>query len=170
MYKRQVWSKEQILDYFPRLKERMDVAADCLSGGEQQMVAVKRAMSGNVKLLLLDEPFEGLAPAVILELFKVFDLLRRHTSKQYRPEALAEGRDFIFHLRRNLRIGMAHDHTVGLQFAQLKGQYPLCGVGDGSRQFHEPLLASEEMKQDQRLPHAANDGQCHSTPLGEKRL
>ena len=75
-----VWSEEQILDCFPRLKERLDVAADYLSGGEQQMVAVARAMSGNVRLLLLDEPFEGLAPTVILELFKVFDLLRRHTS------------------------------------------------------------------------------------------
>ena len=73
-----VWNEEQILQYFPRLNERMDVAADYLSGGEQQMVAVARAMSGNVKLLLLDEPFEGLAPTVILELFKVFDQLRRH--------------------------------------------------------------------------------------------
>ncbi|WGD50027.1 branched-chain amino acid ABC transporter ATP-binding protein/permease [Bradyrhizobium sp. CB1650] len=75
-----VWNEEQILHYFPRLKERMNVAADYLSGGEQQMVAVARAMSGNVRLLLLDEPFEGLAPAVTLELFKVFDQLRRHMS------------------------------------------------------------------------------------------
>ncbi|MGH6711746.1 MAG: ATP-binding cassette domain-containing protein [Bradyrhizobium sp.] len=75
-----VWDEAQILQYFPRLRERMDIAADYLSGGEQQMVAVARAMSGNVKLLLLDEPFEGLAPTVILELFKVFDQLRRHTS------------------------------------------------------------------------------------------
>jgi len=75
-----VWDEEQILNYFPRLRDRMDVAADYLSGGEQQMVAVARAMSGNVKLLLLDEPFEGLAPTVILELFKVFDKLRQHIS------------------------------------------------------------------------------------------
>ncbi len=75
-----VWDEAQILHTFPRLKERMNVDADYLSGGEQQMVAVARAMSGNVRLLLLDEPFEGLAPAVTLELFDVFDRLRRHMS------------------------------------------------------------------------------------------
>jgi branched-chain amino acid transport system ATP-binding protein len=75
-----VWDEAQILEYFPRLRERMHVAADFLSGGEQQMVAVARALSGNVKLLLLDEPFEGLAPAVVQELFTVFDRLRRQVS------------------------------------------------------------------------------------------
>jgi branched-chain amino acid transport system ATP-binding protein len=75
-----VWDEEQILDLFPRLKDRLSVAADYLSGGEQQMVAVARALSGNTRLLLLDEPFEGLAPAVVQELFRVFDGLRRHVS------------------------------------------------------------------------------------------
>jgi len=75
-----VWTEEQIFDLFPRVKERMDVAADYLSGGEQQMVAVARALSGNTNLLLLDEPFEGLSPAVVLELFSTFDALRQHVS------------------------------------------------------------------------------------------
>jgi ABC-type branched-subunit amino acid transport system ATPase component len=75
-----VWSEERIFHTFPRLKERLGVAADYLSGGEQQMVAVARALSGNVRLLLLDEPFEGLAPAIVQELFGVFDRLREETS------------------------------------------------------------------------------------------
>ena len=75
-----VWSEERIFEYFPRLRERMHVAADYLSGGEQQMAAVARALSGNVRLLLLDEPFEGLAPAVVQELFAVFDRLRGQAS------------------------------------------------------------------------------------------
>jgi ABC-type branched-subunit amino acid transport system ATPase component len=74
------WSEEKIFEYFPRLKERLHIAADYLSGGEQQMAAVARALSGNVRLLLLDEPFEGLAPAVVQELFGVFDRLRGQVS------------------------------------------------------------------------------------------
>jgi len=75
-----IWDEDKVLSYFPKLAARMDVAADYLSGGEQQMVAVARALSGHVKLLLLDEPFEGLAPAIVNELFAVFDQLRSEIS------------------------------------------------------------------------------------------
>ena len=70
------WDQERIFGYFPRIRDKLDTNADLLSGGEQQMVAIARALSGNVKLLMLDEPFEGLAPAVVEEVFKSLDQLR----------------------------------------------------------------------------------------------
>jgi branched-chain amino acid transport system ATP-binding protein len=66
------WSVERVYELFPRLAERKQTGGTQLSGGEQQMLAIARALLGNPKLLIMDEPSEGLAPTVIETLISTF--------------------------------------------------------------------------------------------------
>ncbi|MBU0801291.1 ABC transporter ATP-binding protein [Marinomonas sp. CT5] len=70
------WSLEDIYKMFPRLKERRKNGGNALSGGEQQMLAIARALVNNPNFLLLDEPTEGLAPVIVDEIVRILDQIR----------------------------------------------------------------------------------------------
>ncbi len=69
---------DMVYRYFPRLKERRTVVAGFISGGEQQMCVIGRAMMAQPRLMLLDEPSMGLAPLLIKEIFEIIQQLNRH--------------------------------------------------------------------------------------------
>jgi len=71
------WTAARVFDLFPNLAERRRNGGTQISGGEQQMLTVGRALMGNPGILLLDEPMEGLAPLLVEQLLKAFALLRR---------------------------------------------------------------------------------------------
>jgi branched-chain amino acid transport system ATP-binding protein len=70
------WTLERVLDTFPRLRERIDHQGGQLSGGEQQMVSIGRALMTNPDLIVLDEATEGLAPLIVAEIWRIVGVIR----------------------------------------------------------------------------------------------
>jgi branched-chain amino acid transport system ATP-binding protein len=89
----------RIFELFPRLRERKTQMADTLSGGEQQMLAVARAMMTGGKMMLLDEPSMGLAPFLMYELFRVLQEINR------------EGKTILL-VEQNARIALKYSHRA----------------------------------------------------------
>ncbi len=71
------WNFERVYEAFPRLEERQHQIAGLLSGGEQQMLAIGRALMGNPRVLLMDEPSEGLAPQIVAEVMATIRKLKQ---------------------------------------------------------------------------------------------
>lgn len=74
---RREWTEERVLHTFPRLAERLGHGGQQLSGGEQQMLSIGRALMTNPKLLILDEATEGLAPLIVAEIWRVIGTIRQ---------------------------------------------------------------------------------------------
>ena len=76
--RRKEWSFEEVLDEFPQLRERLENAGGALSGGEQQMLALGRALMANPDLILMDEPSEGLSPRYVQRVGEIMRGARSH--------------------------------------------------------------------------------------------
>ncbi len=116
-------SRERVLELFPRLRERITQKAGTMSGGEQQMLAVGRALMGEPKLLILDEPSMGLAPVLVDLIFETIETIRASgvTILLVEQNALAA-----------LRIA---DYAYVLESGHLKLE------GDGSKLAVDPAIA-----------------------------
>jgi branched-chain amino acid transport system ATP-binding protein len=97
-----VWTIDRIYKHFPKLKERCNSQGRFLSGGEQQMLAIGRSLMGNPKLLLVDEPTEGLAPIMVQEVARVLGEISKESGVA------------ILMVEHNLKVALSLAHRVYL--------------------------------------------------------
>lgn len=97
-----VWTLDRIFRHFPKLKERCNSQGRFLSGGEQQMLAIGRSLMGNPKLLLVDEPTEGLAPIMVQEVARVLGEISKESGVA------------ILMVEHNLKVALSLAHRVYL--------------------------------------------------------
>jgi branched-chain amino acid transport system ATP-binding protein len=113
---------EKIYGYFPRLKERAGQLAGTLSGGEQQMLAIGRALMSRPKMLLLDEPSMGLAPIMVQKIFEVIRLVA------------AEGMTILL-IEQNAKLALESSHRA---YVMESGEITL--TGEASQLLNDPKV------------------------------
>ena len=120
---------ERVLDYFPRLRERMTQRVGTLSGGEQQMMAIGRALMGRPSILLLDEPSGGLAPLFVQEIGRIMQALKEGGTTMLIVEqniALALSvADRYYMLRDGELVRSGRPEELGSDYAEVARSYYL---------------------------------------------
>ena len=112
---RRDWTLERVLQAFPRLAERIDHGGNQLSGGEQQMLAIGRALMTNPDLMILDEATEGLAPLVVAEIWRIIGLIRASgiasliVDRNYRAVLAASDRGIVLEKGRVVLHGPSNE-------------------------------------------------------------